>query len=118
MRAQCGAIKLNGERCQSNAYAEHGYCWSHAPENAEQRRRYASRGARARGNTRMHLLDEMAEALYARVERGELEPSVGNTLIRILQFRADLIRLERDSSIEDLIEQFEELKREVSIKAA
>jgi hypothetical protein len=118
MKAQCGAIKPNGERCQSTAYAEHGYCWSHAPENAEQRRRYAARGARGRGNSRLHALDEMAEELYDRVERGELEPSVGNTLIRILQFRADLIRLERDSSIEDLIEQFEELKREVGIKAA
>jgi hypothetical protein len=30
----------------------------------------------------------------------------------------DLIRLERDSSIEDLYEQFEALKREVGIKAA
>jgi hypothetical protein len=116
MERQCSAIKANGQRCQKQADGEHGFCWSHAPENAEHRRRIAARGAKGRGNSRLHALDELAADLYERVENGELDPSQGNTMIRILAFRADLIKLERDSSIEDIIEELEALKREVRFK--
>ena len=48
---RCDGITSGGERCKLEA--THGsYCWSHAPETADQRRRRARRGGRTGGRGR------------------------------------------------------------------
>jgi len=47
---RCRATKANGKPCTLSANGPHGYCCAHAPENAERRRRAASKAARLKGN--------------------------------------------------------------------
>ncbi len=48
---RCDGITSGGDRCKLEA--THGsYCWSHAPETADQRRRRARRGGKTGGRGR------------------------------------------------------------------
>ncbi len=48
---RCNGIKSGGDRCKLEA--THGsYCWSHAPETADERRRRARRGGKSGGRGR------------------------------------------------------------------
>ncbi len=48
---RCNAITGGGDRCKLEA--THGsYCWSHAPETADERRQRARRGGKAGGRGR------------------------------------------------------------------
>ncbi len=48
---RCDGITSGGERCKLEATHD-SYCWSHAPETADQRRRRARRGGKAGGRGR------------------------------------------------------------------
>ncbi len=112
MKGQCGAIKPNGERCQRSAEASHGFCWAHAPEHAEERRRIASRAGKSKGSRGVATLKSELKDLIAKVERGTLEPTRGNTMVRAYGVLIDLIKLERAVYLEeDLARRIEELKR-------
>ncbi|MDP9478287.1 MAG: hypothetical protein M3R38_21845, partial [Actinomycetota bacterium] len=78
---RCAAITRAGGRCKGEA--THGsYCWSHAPETAEARKRRARKAGRAGGNGRSSGLSETAEAkrwirgLVAKVLAGDVERDV------------------------------------------
>ncbi len=48
---RCNGIKSGGDRCKLEA--THGsYCWSHAPDTADERRQRARRGGKAGGRGR------------------------------------------------------------------
>jgi hypothetical protein len=93
---RCAAITRGGSRCKLEA--THGsYCWSHAPETTEQRRRRASRGGRAGGNGRPGT-SEIAEVkaqlrgVIGEVRTGALDKGAGavvgglyNTLLRAME---------------------------------
>ena len=76
--ARCAAIKPNGERCKAEAIAGAGWCYSHHPDHAEERRRRASKAGKAggRGRPAMELKDVKAlcEDLTNRVLAGDLLP--------------------------------------------
>ncbi len=84
MMGRCRAKKANGEGCKGTATGAHGYCWAHAPENAEQRRRGASRGGKAKANREIVGIKVLLSDLTDRVLAGELETgraAVANQLI-------------------------------------
>ncbi len=57
---RCNAITSGGNRCKLEA--THGsYCWSHAPETADERRQRARRGGRSGGNGRPGSSSELQE---------------------------------------------------------
>jgi hypothetical protein len=57
---RCSAITSGGDRCKLEA--THGsYCWSHAPETADERRQRARRGGRTGGNGRSGSSSELQE---------------------------------------------------------
>ena len=97
--ARCAGITRSGERCRLEA-TEGSFCWSHAPETAEQRRRRARRGGRAGGNGRSRSRGELEDlkgqlsALYAGVLGGEVEPKRGAVAAQIANARARLMELE------------------------
>ena len=66
---RCRAAKANGEACKGVATGPHGYCWAHDPENADQRRRQASKAARSKPNRELAeikaRLRELAEDVMA-----------------------------------------------------
>ena len=109
---RCAAITRAGERCKLEATSG-SYCWSHAPENAEERKRRARRGGKAlRGvggeleEIKREVKDLIADVLEGKVERAEGAVALQgyNTLLRAVE-------VGRRDDLEDLSREVEELKR-------
>jgi hypothetical protein len=110
---RCRGIKPNGERCTLTVEPPDAYCWHHAPERAEQRRRAASRGGSSRPSREVRTLKADLRELIGRVDSGELEPTPANTMIRGYSVLIELIKLERGVYLEeDLAARLEALKSE------
>ena len=72
---KCAGIKRDGGRCAVVVRPEQTHCYQHDPARAEERRRNASRGGRAKGNgeiadLKKQLKDLAAGVLCGSVERG------------------------------------------------
>ncbi len=68
----CRETKPNGEPCKGSAVGSHGYCWHHAPENAERRRVAASRAGRSKVPTEVKALREQLQTLIRNPVEGLL----------------------------------------------
>jgi len=95
LRAQCGAVKRNGERCTLPANGQHGLCWAHDPENAQKRRRGASRGGRAKASRVTKALHELLSDLTEDVIAGELDTGRGAVANQLISTRIRLLEFER-----------------------
>ena len=112
---RCDGITSGGERCKLEA--THGsYCWSHAPETADQRRRRARRGGRTggRGRPGADLADlkrdirEVIDGVLAgEVQQGRAAVALQgyNALLRAAKVELDV----REQT--ELIERIEALER-------
>lgn len=95
---RCEAITTGGGRCKLEA--THGsYCWSHAPETAEQRRQRGRRGGKTGGNGRVGLSEASGiraelKDLAAGVRSGELERAQAAVLVQIANARTRLVEVE------------------------
>jgi hypothetical protein len=109
----CRATKANGEPCTLPANGPSGFCWAHAPENAEKRRRVASRAARSKGNREVSTLKEEIKAVLADVRAGDLDRNDAAVMIQGYRALKDFIALERQvRETDELAAEIEELKRE------
>jgi hypothetical protein len=84
--ALCSGIKADGGRCKAQAIRGSAYCVGHDPEQAEARRRRASKGARRSGRGRPvaelgALRDENLE-IRRRLLDGELLPGVAAVAVQ------------------------------------
>jgi hypothetical protein len=115
LEGQCRAIKANRERCRGAATTPNGYCWAHDPENAEQRRRTASKGGKGKPSREIRDLKKQLEDLAESVLSGEVDRGVAVVVNQILNTRARLIELKRkirkQEEILERIEQLEELHK-------
>src|SRR5215203_5834037 len=110
---RCRATKANGEPCTLPANGSHGLCWAHAPENAEKRRRAASKAARAKPNAEVRTLKEEIKTVISDVKAGDLDRNDAAVMIQGYRALKDFIALERGIRVEDeLAAEIEELKRE------
>src|SRR5215213_188238 len=108
----CRATKANGEGCKAPATGPQGLCWAHAPENAEKRRRMASKAARSKGNREVAALKEEIKSLIADVRAGELDRNEAAVMIQGYRALKDFIALERQvRETDQLAAEIEELKR-------
>jgi hypothetical protein len=103
----CRASKANGEPCKAPATGQHGYCWAHAPENAEQRRRIASRGGRAKVNKEVRALKMEVSEIIQRIDSGDLDRNNAAVMLQGYRVLKDLVELDRR------IHETEEVAREV-----
>jgi hypothetical protein len=96
---RCAAITQAGERCRLEATTG-SYCWNHAPENAEARKKRARRGGKSGGNGRGGLselaglktqLGELTEEVLA----GDLETGRAAVANQLINTRLRAIELER-----------------------
>jgi hypothetical protein len=111
--SRCGATKANGEPCKAPATGQHGYCWAHAPENAQKRRQIASKAARSKGNREVATLKEEIKGVISEVKSGELDRNDAAVMIQGYRALKDLIALERQvKETDQLALEIEELKRE------
>ena len=108
----CRATKANGEPCTLPANGSHGLCWAHAPENAEKRRRAASKAARAKGNKEVATLKDEIKGVIEDVKAGELDRNDAAVMIQAYRALLEYIKLERAVVLEDdLAARIEELRR-------
>ncbi len=109
---RCRATKANGEGCKAPATASHGYCWAHAPENAEKRSRMASKAARAKPNRELRDIKALCEDLTERVLEGSLLPGPAAVANQLINTRLRAIEQERKAKeTEDLEARLEALER-------
>ena len=112
----CCAIKANGEPCKAPATGPQGLCWAHAPENAEKRRKMASRAARSKGNREVAALKEEIKAVIAGVRAGEVDRNAAAVMLQGYRALRDFIELERRvKETDELAAEIEELKREYGV---
>ncbi len=112
MTDRCRGTKASGEPCRGTATGPHGLCWAHAPENAEQRRRGASRGGKAKANRELVGIKALLSDLTERVLAGELETGRAAVANQLVGTRLRTIELERKiREIDELLARVEELER-------
>jgi hypothetical protein len=110
--AQCTGIKRDGGRCTVIVATSESYCYHHAPERAEERKRNASRGGRSKGGgSEISDLKAQLRKLAADVLAGDVGRSEAAVVNQILNTRARLIELERKiREQEELEERLEALE--------
>jgi hypothetical protein len=77
----CSGIRADGSRCKAQAMRNSAFCIGHDPDQAEARRRRASkggkRGGRGRPSVELARLQARFEDLAEKVLSGEIECGVG-----------------------------------------
>ena len=116
MNSRCRGTKRNGEPCTLPAKGSDGYCWAHSPENAEQRRRQASRAGRSKPSREIAEIKALLSDLTDRVLGGEgMEPlETGRAAVanQLLNTRLRTVEVERKiKETEELEERLEALER-------
>ena len=110
---QCSGIRRSGERCTQTVEPPNAYCWHHAPERAQERRRAASRAGRSRPSAEVRTIKEEIKAVIGEVKAGELDRNDAAVMIQGYRALKDFIALERSVKVEDeLAAELEELRRE------
>ena len=108
---RCSAITRGGERCKIDA-TNGSYCWSHAPENAEARKRRGRRGGKARGASELSEVKREIRTVISDVLEGRVERGVGavvfqgyNTLLKAVEVDR---RIREEEELLARIEQLEQ----------
>jgi hypothetical protein len=114
---RCAAITSAGARCKLDATSG-SYCWSHAPENAEERRRRGRRGGKARGAGELSEIKRLLSELTERVLKAEgvepLETGPAAVANQLINTRLRAIEVERKvKETEELAREIEELREAV-----
>jgi hypothetical protein len=91
----CSAIKENGERCKGISATGSDYCPAHDPARAEDRRKAASKAARARHDPEIKRIKGLLQDLYAKVLQGEVGRQAAAVCNQICNTQLRAIELER-----------------------
>ncbi|MBA3472228.1 MAG: hypothetical protein H0T57_03195 [Rubrobacter sp.] len=111
---RCQALTKGGGRCKLDATTG-SFCWSHDPENAEERKRRGRRGGKARGASELSEIKRDVRKVIDDVLAGTVLQGPGavalqgyNTLLRAAKVELDI----REQT--ELIERLEALERAAS----
>ena len=108
---RCRGTKPNGEQCTLTVQPPYAYCWHHAPERAEQRRRAASKGGSGRVSSEVRGLREMLKSLTDQVISGDLETARGAVANQLITTQIKLLEYERRAKdLDELVERLERLE--------
>jgi hypothetical protein len=100
---RCAAITRAGGRCKLDATSG-SYCWSHAPENAQERKQRAQRGGKARGASEMAEVKREIRRVIEAVDSGETQRSVGAVLFQGFNTLLKALELERRIQEQEALE--------------
>ena len=100
----CSAIKGNGERCRGIAATGSDYCPAHDPARAEERKRAASKAARARHDPEIRELKELLKDLYGAVLEGRVERAAAAVANQVANTRLRALEVERRIREQDELE--------------
>ncbi len=108
---RCAGNKEDGSPCERIVGASQRYCYSHDPDRADERRRNASRGGRARGNGELADLKKQLKDLAADVLKGEVGTGPAAVVNQILNTVIRAIEQERKQrELEELAVRLEALE--------
>lgn len=93
--SQCTAITRGGKRFQKLADGPNGMCWTHDPENADQRVRNAHKGGKGKANQEVRLVKEELKQTIADVRAGELDRNDAGIMIQGYRALQGYLELER-----------------------
>jgi RNA-splicing ligase RtcB len=117
--ARCAGIKRDGGRCTAVVGASQEYCYAHDPARAEERRRNASRAARAKPGRELAGVKAQLEDLTRDVLAGSLETGRAAVANQLINTRLRAIEQERKNrETEDLEVRIEALERTQGQKGA
>jgi hypothetical protein len=117
--ARCAGIKRDGGRCTAVVEASQEYCYAHDPARAEERRRNASRAARAKPGRELAGVKAQLEDLTRDVLAGSLETGRAAVANQLINTRLRAIEQERKNrETEDLEVRIEALERTQGQKGA
>ncbi len=107
----CAAITRAGGRCQRNASEGSSFCYGHAPERSEERRRNAEKAGKIGGNGRSSSASEVSKAraltkgILSRLLSGVLTRDTATASFMGINTLARLVELERRIREADEIEE-------------
>ncbi len=96
LKAVCGQEQPNGRVCARGAFDSSGRCYLHSPQQAERRRKYASRGGHTGGPGRRNLR-------AARREIGELKEALKRLAFLIAHGVGDSLIESRERDVRDVL---------------
>ena len=118
----CSGIRADGGRCKAQAMRNSAFCIGHDPDQAEARRRRASkggkRGGRGRPSVELTRLQGRFEELADKVLSGEVERGVGAVVGQLLNGARACVRdglAAREQ--EELVSRLEALEEGLKTKA-
>lgn len=107
----CRATTAKGEACRGSADGPQGYCWAHDPENADARKRNASRAAKSKPSRDLIQTRAQLQQLADNVLAGEVDRANATAAGQLLNVKLLTIELERRlKETQDLQERIEELE--------
>ena len=114
LNVQCRALKRDGRPCSLSANSPDGYCWAHSPQNAEQRKKAAAKGGRAKPTAEVVLLKAEIKSVIAEVRSGALDRNNAAVMIQGYRTLKDYVELERRlTETDQLATEIEQLKQEM-----
>ena len=117
----CAGIRADGGRCGAQASRGSTFCIGHDPEQADARRRRASkggrRGGRGRPSSELQRLQHRFEELADRVLRGAVERGIGAVAGQLLNgARACLRDTLSAREQEELVSRLEEIEEALAMR--
>jgi hypothetical protein len=110
--AVCAGTKRDGSRCTATVEPPQTYCWWHDPENAEARRRAASKAGKSRPSRELPGIKSQLQDLTRDVLAGDLETGRAAVANQLINTRLRAIEQERKNrETEDLEARIEALER-------
>jgi hypothetical protein len=115
--ALCSGIKADGGRCKAQAIRDSAYCIGHDPDQADARRRRASKGGKRGGRGRpvaeLGALREENHDIRRRLLEGELQPGVAAVAIQSLNTDiravATTLKAKEQEELEGRLEELEKV---------
>jgi|SRR5829696_4399183 hypothetical protein len=110
--AVCAGHKRDGSRCTATVEPPKTYCWWHDPDNAEERRRAASKAGKSRSNRELPDVKAQLQDLTRDVLAGDLETGRAAVANQLINTRLRAIEQQRkNKETEELEARIEALER-------
>jgi hypothetical protein len=107
---RCAAITRAGERCKLDATSG-SYCWSHDSANAEERRKRARRGGKAKGAGELSEIKRDVRDVISGVLDGSVDKAKGAVALQGFNILLRAAEIGQRVDLEELAREVEELKR-------
>ena len=108
----CGGTKRDGSQCTASVEPPQRYCWWHDPDNAEERRRAASKAGKSRPSRELPAIKAQLRDLTEQVLAGGLETGRAAVANQLINTRLRAIEQERKNrETEDLEARIEAMER-------